>query len=96
MEFSKRWKMNAAESVRCVVRYSNVGCCVVSRYAYTAIVIRMRQIVNLKMSHLYFVRCGINDERVEGKTCGREGDGRFEIGKYFYCGPARFYYGGGG
>ncbi len=67
MEFSKRWKMNAAESVRCVVRDANVGCSVVPR---NADIIRMRQIVNLKIRHLHFVRCFINDERVEGKTCG--------------------------
>lgn len=73
-----------------------MGCCVVSWYANrnnTAIVIiRLRQIANLEMSHLDFVRCGINEERVEGKACRGEGDSRFEIGECFYCGPARFYY----
>lgn len=52
MEFSKRWKMNVAEGVRCVVRYANVGGFVISRYATD--IIRMRQIENLKMRHLHF------------------------------------------
>ena len=92
VEFSKRWEMNAAQSLDSIVRYSNMRCCVVSRYANnTAIVIiRLRQIANLKMSHLHFVRRGINEERVEGTACRGQGDSRFEIGECFYCDPARF------